>query len=95
MNGVVFNNSCYFTIQGKALEFDVAKAACEDSEAHLAYIESEQNYRTVESFLAKQQLAEGITDGVYWIGEYYDNVVSNQTRLKFLTVLILIAFDEA
>ena len=81
MNGVVFNNSCYFTINGKALEFDVAKAACEDSDAHLAYIESEQNYRTVESFLAKQQIAEGKSDGVYWIGEYYDNAVSHLFRL--------------
>ena len=89
MNGVVFNNSCYFTIQGKALEFDVAKAACEDSEAHLAYIESEQNYRTVESFLAKQQIAEGKTDGVYWIGEYYDNVVSYQFCLLFVIFIFI------
>lgn len=38
----------------------------------MAYIESQEAYTAVESYLAKQITSMGKTDGVFWIGEYYD-----------------------
>ena len=74
----MYQNSCFFILD-RSDEFDVAVNSCKDSDSHLAYIESEDAYRTIESYLAKQMQAKGETDGVFWVGENYDGQVTART----------------
>merc|ERR1719334_1807281 len=78
--GVMHNNSCFFFLD-RSDEFDVAVKSCEDAESHLAFIESEESYRVIESFLAKQLTAMGKTDGVFWVGMNYEEETDTVTFL--------------
>ena len=82
MNGVMYQGSCFFTLN-RADEFDVAINSCQDSGAHLAYIESEDAYRAIESHLGKEITSQGKTDGVFWVGANYDGEVGNEITFKF------------
>ena len=71
--------SCFFPLvaRSKKLDFENSKKACADNQGHLAYIDSLETFRAVESFLRDQMQSVYNDDYMYfWTGATYDGLVS-------------------